>query len=724
MTNDRRLLTQSGTTAGRSGLIATTASTASGRTSAVEYTTFSEFAALLQRSRWTFGAFLLGGAILAAVLAFSQIPMFQARGLVQVEMPNDDFLNRRQLNPVIGPGIIMLEPFLQTQVKLMDSDTMLLSVIDKLHLADHPEFNRKPGVLKRLKQQITHKPTEAATRRSVLGDIRDRLVVRLFGQTQIVEVLFDASDPKLAADVVNALTEGYREKALQRMVGSTSETEDLLSSKIEEQKTALVDAENKLRQFVSSNGLLVSNAEKESFADSRLRQVQSELGTAHDLRIAMQSQYEMVRTASPEALGKMLESDTLKSYRVRLAELKQQLAENSEVLKPAHYKVRQIQAEIDTLQREFEQERAGILARQKTQFESAKMHEDALTQDYDRQARLVANQMGKSIQYNELKRDLEARRALYDSMLRQVKEASVVSALQASNVHIVDPAVAPDTPIRPNKVMYTAIGMAAGSLCGLVFVFATDRRRHNGQVLPSPGRLECNVRLLGRVPTISSPSGDDALLICTDAGAGVRDEFRKLLPQLLYFSQRTARPRIISVTSASHGEGRTFVTCNLAAAIAQAGRKVLVIDADRMNPRVHEIFGVENESGFTDLILQPPGHSGDSVWSTAFPNVFVLPGGRGMARLGSLTNDPRLPVVLDRLCTHFDMILIDTPPVFSDGDAIAIGQQADGVLLVMRPGQAPEELFAASVQQCFKHALPVIGKIINGSETALEKLAS
>ncbi|HEY3836151.1 MAG TPA: exopolysaccharide transport family protein, partial [Bryobacteraceae bacterium] len=562
---------------------------------AVEYVTFSEFASLLLRNKWRFGAFVAGGLLLAAILSFTETPVYQARALVEVEMPNEDFLNRRQLNPVSEPGMIVLEPFLQTQVKLMESDTILLDIIAKLQLERNREFDPKPGILKQIRQRISGKTPTSVNSRSVLAMIRQRLLVRLFGQTQIVEIMFDASDPKLAADFVNALAEGYRAAALRRMVASTTQTENLLAGQIEEQKTSLEDAENKLRQFVTSNGLLLASTDKESFADSQMRQVQAALGVAHDTRIATQSQYEGVKNAGPEALGKMLDSDTLKAYRVKLAELQQQLAENSEVLKPAHYKVRQIQAEIDSLKHDFEQERAGILARLKSQYESARFREDSLTRDYDRQARTVSNQLGKSIQYNELKRDLETRRALYDSTLRQVKEAGVISAIQASNVHIVDPAVAPDLPIKPNKMLYSAIGLSAGSLFGLIFVFATDGQKNARAHAQLPRAVEHNVRQLGTIPAIannSNPEIADAaqtalgaadssmeLTVWRDRDSATAESFRKILPNLLYTGQRSARPRVISVTSAVHGEGRTFVACNLATVLAQSGRKVLLIDA-------------------------------------------------------------------------------------------------------------------------------------------------
>jgi succinoglycan biosynthesis transport protein ExoP len=745
MNLDRRFLRQSGSSALRQGLLEQNmqvqrhaAGTLESIPGAAEYTTFREFGSLLRRNKGVFGLFLLGGAALAALLAFSQTPMYQAKALIEVEMPNEDFLNRRQLNPVAAPGMLVLEPFLQTQVRLIESDTMLLSIIDKLQLVKHREFNSAPGLVKRIKQRIVNKAPEAATNRSVLAIFREHLSVRLFGQTQIVEIMYDASDPQLAAEVVNALAEACRAQALQRMVGSATQTEQLLAGQIEEQKTSLIDAENKLREFVSTNGLMVATTDKESFADSQLRQVQSALGMAHDTRVATESQYEMVRTASPDALGKTLDSDTLRSYRVKLAELKQQLAENSEVLKPAHYKVRQIQAEIDALQHDFEQERAGILARLKSQYEAAIFREDSLTRDYDHQSRTVAVQMGKSVQYNELKHDLEARRALYDSTLRQVKEATVISAMQASNVHLVDPAVAPDLPIRPNKMLYSAIGLASGSLFGLVFIFTTDRRKNGRVSAPPPRIIEHNVRQLGTIPLTSTLPEEPGVALgapdgCCEAAVwhgldAAAESFRKILPHLLYSSQRSARPRVISVTSTTHGEGRTFVASNLAAVVAQSGRKVLLVDGDRINPRVHEIFGVSNESGFTELLLQQPGRTGgpstDTVWSTGIPNLFVSPIGSGMARLATLTHDPRLPAVLDRLCGHFDLILIDTPPIFSDGDALALGQQSDGVLLVVRPGQASAELFEASVEQCLQHGLPVVGKIVNGSQTNLQELVS
>src|ERR1700733_12882761 len=177
MNYDRRILKQPGSSVERQGLLEQSPVGHSvSVTAAADYTTFAEFASLLRRNKWPFSLFLAGGTILAALLSLTQTPVYQARALVEVEMPNEDFLNRRQLNPVAEPGMILLEPFLQTQVKLMESDTMLLTIIDKLQLVRNLEFNPAPGLLKQIKRWLTSKVPPPTNQRAVLAMVRQRLM--------------------------------------------------------------------------------------------------------------------------------------------------------------------------------------------------------------------------------------------------------------------------------------------------------------------------------------------------------------------------------------------------------------------------------------------------------------------------------------------------------------------------------------------------------------------
>lgn len=710
-----------------------------------EYATFGGIAAMCWRHRKAFALFVVGGLILGLVLAYTQKPVYQARTSIEIQMPNEDFLNRRQLNPVTESGVLLLAPFLQTQLKLLESDTLLLQVNQKLNLAKRDEFIPKPS----LKDRLKGVKSKLLTQDALLEAIHQRLTVRPAGDTEIMEILFESQDPKLARDFVNTLAADYRAQTVNRLVSSTTQTADVLSTQIDEAKRSLSQAENDLREYVSSNRILMAN-DKENFADTQLKQIQTNLSTARDTRIAAQSQYEMVRTASPDDLAKVLDSDTLKAYRVRLTELRTKYAEASEVLKPAHYQVRQLQAEIDEVQRAFERERAGILARLKTQYEAAQFREDALKKDYDHQVGQVADQMGKSIRYETLKRELDLRRQIYDQMLQKVKDAGIVSAMQASNVRVVDPGTAPDDPIKPKKPLYAVIGLSSGLFAGFVFMFATDRKREARTPRQRAVEIPLDVPELGSIPNLapkrslmaaagrrasskalmrteSEAVGPLELTSSRSAGSLAASTFREILPSMLSSSRRTGRPRVITVTSACHGEGRTLVTCNLGAVIAQTGRSVLLIDGDRINPRLHDVFGLPNEIGFADLIAaysdREDGAVAESVWMTKVPGLYVLPGGRGMGRLATLADDPRTASLFDRFCRDFDMVLVDTPPMLASGDARSLARQADGTALVVRPERTKPKLLEAAIRQLSEDGVPVIGKIINDCDSGPDPMS-
>ena len=359
--------------------------------------------------------------------------------------------------------------------------------------------------------------------------------------------------------------------------------------------------------------------------------------------------------------------------------------------------------------------------------------------------------MGKSIRYSALKQDLDTRRQLYQTMLQRVKEASLVSAMQASNVRVLDPATPPEQPVKPNKLLYTAIGLMSGILNGVIFLLVTKQRSVAGspstEVLDSP-----ELPNLGALPRLDAdstgwpevlppPPAQDLVLkgasgilkvgvelsaIRRKDSAGARAS--QLLAKRIFFSSsRARRPRLVTITSACHGEGRTTVTCNLGAALARTGLMVLLIDADRINPRLHDIFGVANETGFTDLVAAhvdgAAPRASEAAWITEVPGLFVLPGGRAMGRLATLVNDPRLTAVLDDCCHDFDVVIVDAPPVLSPGDARGLSLDSDAVILVVRAGCASPELVAAAERQLWQDGAPVAGKIVNCYDAPDPKVA-
>ncbi len=174
--------------------------------------------------------------------------------------------------------------------------------------------------------------------------------------------------------------------------------------------------------------------------------------------------------------------------------------------------------------------------------------------------------------------------------------------------------------------------------------------------------------------------------------------------------------RTIVVTSSSAGEGRTTVACNLALAAAAAGKTVLLIDGDPVKPRLHEIFNVPNEDGFSEVISRVSSRQHPSwrcsIWMTDIHGLHVLPSGRAIEDRPSLMDDPRTGRLLDQFRTPFDLVIVDAPSLLT-ASAIGLGRQADGVALVVRADRASHEVVDSAVQELKKNGAPIIGAILN-----------
>ena len=193
-----------------------------------------------------------------------------------------------------------------------------------------------------------------------------------------------------------------------------------------------------------------------SISEERLRQLQAPLVAAQTERALAQSRYEVAKTTSIDALPDVITDASLHTLLDKITELKREEAELSPIYTPKHEKIQRIRAQIAPLEAAFAQARAAIVERIKAEYEAAVRREKLLQSEYGSQTSLVSGDSEKMIQYNILKRESDSNRALYDAMLTKVNEAGVSSALQASNVRVVDPARAPTKPYKPDY--YSLVG--------------------------------------------------------------------------------------------------------------------------------------------------------------------------------------------------------------------------------------------------------------------------
>jgi succinoglycan biosynthesis transport protein ExoP len=282
----------------------------------------------------------------------------------------------------------------------------------------------------------------------------------------------------------------------------------------------------------------------------------------------------------------------------------------------------------------------------------------------------------------------------------------------------------------------------AGLFLGIAFITLRERVDYN---IRSPGESPACLRIpeLGAVPTaelsrsvkpllIAEPDGDIEIQVAAENGhpAGslpaisttshemsvVAESFRAILASILFSPRNDIRAPGIVITSAGPGEGKSTITSNLGLAMAETDRRVLLIDGDLRNPRLHEIFAIPNRAGLADLLRNdesPELATTRLVRVTAKSSLYVLPAGNTSGRISNLLYSARLPKLLERLREEFDAILIDSPPMIQAPDARILARAAGTVVLVIRAGQTSRDTAAAAKQRFADDGTPVIGTILN-----------
>ncbi len=668
------------------------------------------------------GAILGLGAALA--LAWIETPVYEARTLIEVQGLNSDFLNARSVDPSAADP--EASAYLQTQMKMLESDLLVERVAARLDADKRPEFRferRTP-----LDRILRRPGGPLPSRQRLLEKVADGLRVRALGTSRIIEVSYGSRDPRFAARFVNTLAEEFIRYSVDNRLESARTVARQLGEQLQDLKSNLEKSENELQDYARKAGL-VFTAGRDSVAEGRLTQLQEALLKAQDARVQEQARYERVLASPPEALPEVLDDATLRSYQVKLTELKQQAADLSATLKPAHYRVKQVQAQIDTLQAAVEAQRANILRRLKTQYDTALNRENMLAQYYRQQAGLVADESAKAVRYDVLKREVDTNRQLYDGMLQRVKEAGIASAVRAAHLRVAAPARTPDFPVSPKPPIYAAAGLLAGSLAGMLLAFV---RPAKPAVIRGPG--DANVYLsvpeLAVIPDVAKCGGRDGLHAAGKTGdtAGavqlaswnhpysrLAECFRGAAASVL-FSTPSSTHRVIVVTSAMSGEGKTTVAANLGIMLAAAGHRVLLVDGDLRRPSLDRIFAVDHGRGLSELLGEQHGDRRQlpfefGCW-TDVPGLSVLPSGAKPADAGSLLCSRGLPRLIEHLRQSFEMVVIDTPPL-ALSDARVFGRLADGVVLVVRAGRTSAGDASSALLRLGEDGTRVLGTVVN-----------
>ena len=687
------------------------------------------------RHRKTLLSFIVAGLVAAILISLIQTPIYRVR--TSLEIQGTSFVESKGPNDT-GSNNASPESYVETQVKLLQSETLLEHVIDKLKLQNEQPKTGWRALTSRIHHMFQFSdPSGLPEREKLIREIERNLTVRTSGNSRLLEVTYESPDPKGAADFANTLVSQFIELTQEERWKSAQGTAEWLTSHLDKMKAQLEQSETAMQEYARTSGLSFTS-EKENLAESRLKELQDALDKAQADRIANQAKLEGAKSKPVDTLPEVLDDTTMREYRQRLTDLQRQYAELSATLTPAHPKVQRVQAQIDELKSAVQRERSNVVHRIGNEYSAALRRETLLSKARDTQAKIVADQSEKAIHYDTLKRDVDSNRHLYEVMLQRVKEASLVAAMRDSNAIVVDRARPPLLPYRPSLPMNSAIGLCSGALFGFGFVLLRERVNRR---ISAPGDAQAYLDLpeLGVIPLDESaiprqisdglrprrpvpalpewkPNGPE-LATWKRKPSMVAECARTTLTSILLPNENGEGPQVIVITSPCPGEGKTTVACNLSIAVAEIGRKVLLIEGDLRRPRLNSVFGVGNNWGLSDVLRGDGDLENVSVFhlvrETEVAGLYLLPGGSCGVTPANLFYSPRMATLLKKLRTEFDMILIDAPPMIHLADARVLGHLSDGVVLVIRSGQTTMDSALSASQRFAEDGTRVLGTILN-----------
>jgi succinoglycan biosynthesis transport protein ExoP len=679
---------------------------------------------------------LLALLILGAAAGFTSVvmshPRYKTRLLLEV-LPSNGLPRNLSLD---SGNYETTEVNIQTQISILRSGTFLKRGADRLQSESVPLAPTGHDLFSRLRQRI-HPATQDPLENAKLGlaVAIETFDARPVNKTRLIELTCESTSPDVAAQFLNSMAAEYQEDTSRSRMQASQKTSEWLAAQIEDTKVKMQESEEHLREFIQSSGNVFAGQEN-TLDDTKLAQLKGQLATIQADRIAKQTRYELTLKNPPESLGEVLSDGGLRSYQDQINALRREKAALETTYTPKHEKVQRVDAQIGSLQKSYETEVHSVISRIKNDYEAALRQEHLLSAAYASQSQRVGSEGAKASQYGALKREVETWRQMYQTLLVQSNEAGLSSSVPISPIRVVEASAPPDIPYKPRPILNISFGSILGlALCaGLVFLLERSDRSIR---TPGVSRRMFNAPELGVIPNLGSGGNalppalrsaksvpingkhEDAATALVSWQSGptfIAESFRGTLASILRNQATGKSQKAILITSPGPAEGKTTVIQNLGIALAETGRKVLLIDADFRRPHLHRKFSLPNEWGLIDLLCEdralseyPPDHLG--VF-TGFPGLSILPNRISYHNVAKALYSPRLRTIFETLIRRYDMVLIDAPPILHVADTRIIAPLADALILVLRCGITDRENAMEAFQRIQEDGLTLLGTVL------------
>lgn len=711
------------------------------------------------RYKWLIILFLIAGGTGAWFYADTITPVYESSGTILISSPDKQGDN--ELSRIINQTTGGANATLANEMQVMQSRSFARQVAENLSEDEEIDIGDLPSFWRENEDGSVHKKELDAVANTIRGGLNLQLVNR---DSDVIELSFTSSSPVETATIVNSAMNVYVEESMIQNRQDAESTTEFLEEERARIKQNLEESEQRLKDFMDKTGIVRVDNQAAS-AVSRREQIQAELEEVQlDLEsteMAISNQEDELERIRPglandfsNAVAPRIQSrqELLEEYeRERYLILQnypnvREREETPRQLKNLDEQIENLKSEISELSKEIfseEDEYMGMesaertqmvteiqnrlveLRLQKSQYESRLSVLEERKEEAEESFQEMPQEM---IQLAQLQRDMEMQEQLYLDVSRRYADMSTWKETQYGNGRIIDLATVPGAPISPNKILIMMMGIVlSGMIAGIIIVV----REFFDNTISSMGTIKSHeIPMLAAIPAfkkIPSTNGQgmstykvgngkvpNEMVLFRDRSNIVSESIRRLKNNIVFQNSDNV-PKTISITSSEKGEGKTSIACNLALAFAEEGHKTLVIDTDFRRPRVHNLFGLSNNEGISNLIR---GQSTASAVIQSSDNKYlkVVSSGSKTERPESLVNNKKFEAFLEKMESVFDVIILDTPPFGIISDSTSLLKKADATVMVAKYRKTNKQVYMHTLDELRRINANVCGMVLNGFE--------
>ncbi len=673
-------------------------------------TSVNSFFTLIGRQKWKIISFVLVTVIATAFIVKRMRPLYEATAKIEIDHPGGGGVIGAEAAPNNNP-VNDMDQILTTNLEAIRSDAVLRPVVQRYNLLE------EEGQLKgKSAKQIADLRNGAVSLK--------QLDIKRPPNSYVIDISYRAHNPKLAADVANAIANGYAERSSSLQVQSAVDRASVMEGQISELKTKVVKSEQALAAFERQLGILDPD-QRTSLLTTRLNQLTAELTTAQDERSRKEAAEEAVQAKTVAAAQSTAQGETLARLTERLEEARQRFAQIKTIYGPNHAEYRKAASEVDELSNQLSEGRTNTEQRVESVYQQSVRHEKNLSAMISRTKGEMDGLSGVRHRYEQLKRDAEGDKQLYSELTRRIKEYEINGAFRHSLARVIDPALPEAAAVSPKVPVVLGAAFLVSLVLSVLSALIFDTFDHT-LMEPEQAALALKIEVLGALPDIKREAAEALStpgLVLKQASA---------MRSLSHYEQaiRTVRNTIslidfdadnksILFTSALASEGKSTTLSQLARAFAAQGKRILLIDADLRRPSLHNRLhlgyeptlglagALENDYPWRDAVVSVPSE----------PNLSLLPAGTLSRQNAADLVTGGISKLIRQATREYDLVFVDAPPLFGCAETLQLSVAVDSVVLVTRARHTSGKLVMSAIANLQRFRGNLLGVILNRVDT-------